>query len=194
MGRMKLTQRRKELRAEANSPDRRTGCFRQAPLLCVFAPLRDIPFLFLGLVIRTAPVHSLGDGLERVKVEGARGVRRVRAAAALSAAEWVEGARSSAASGMPLTHFQPPLFPSSASAIGVERGGWRWWVVGGGCRLCSAGRQAPVVGAADRADDFQITSSGWEVIQISNWSKRALSVSLKSRKNSRCSGRSVTST
>ena len=101
-------------------------------------------------------VHSVGGGLEGGNAGLARGVERVGAAGALSA---VEGARSSAASGMPLAHLQPPLFPSSASAIGVERGGGRRWGVGGGCRLRFAGRQAPVAGAADHAlvDFFAFT-------------------------------------
>ena len=99
-------------------------------------------------------MHSVGGGLDGGNAGLARGVERVGAAGALSE---VEGARSSAASGMPLAHFQPPLFPSSASAVGVERGGWRRRVVGGGSRLRSAGRQAPVVGAADRVSEIQIT-------------------------------------
>ena len=62
-------------------------------------------------------VHSVGGGLEGGNVGLARGVERVGAAGAPSE---VEGARSSAVPGMPLAHFQPPLFPSSASAVGVK--------------------------------------------------------------------------
>ena len=47
-------QRRKALCSDAPSPDGRIACFRQVPLLCVFAPLRDIPFLCLGLSARDA--------------------------------------------------------------------------------------------------------------------------------------------